>query len=61
MVEVLAMRKRISIPQEPGVTPFERFDSLFRKVITVSKATIDKEEAKWKRRKRRKQRAKKSA
>jgi len=55
------MRKRISIPQEPGVTPFERFDSLFRKVITVSKATIDKEEAKWKRRKRRKQRAKKSA
>jgi hypothetical protein len=53
------MRKSISIPQEPGGTPFERFDRLFRKVIAVPKATIDKEEAKWKRRKQRK-RAKKS-
>jgi len=48
------MRKAISIPQQPGETPFERFDGLFRKIIAVPKATIDKEEAKWKRRKQRK-------
>jgi len=49
------MRKSISIPTEPGSTPFERFDSLFRKVISVPKSAIDKEEAKWKRRKQKKQ------
>lgn len=53
------MRKAISIPQEPGGTPFERLDRLFRKVIAVPKAMIDREETKWKRRKQRK-RVKKS-
>jgi len=53
------MRKSISIPQESGGTPFERFDRLFRKVIAVPKSAIDKEEAKWQRRKQK--RKKKSA
>lgn len=39
---------------------FERFDALFRAVIAVPKSTIDKEEAKWKR-KQEKKRPKKSA
>jgi hypothetical protein len=38
-------------------TEFERFDALFCAVIAVPKATIDKEEAKWKR-KQAKKRAK---
>ena len=41
-----------------GPNQFENFDRLFRSVIAVPKAAIDKEEAKWKR-KRRKERAKK--
>jgi hypothetical protein len=32
-----------------GPNQFERFDALFRTVIAVPKATIDKAEAKWKR------------
>ena len=40
------------IPQ-PGNTPFEKFDNLFCKVIVVPKSAIDKEEAKWQRRKQR--------
>jgi len=46
--------------QQPEGTPFEKFDRLFRKVIAVPKAAIDKEGAKWKRRQEKK-RAKKSA
>ena len=32
-----------------GPNQFENFDKLFRAVIAVPKAAIDKEEAKWKR------------
>lgn len=32
-----------------GPDQFQNFDRLFRSVIAVPKATIDKEEAKWKR------------
>jgi hypothetical protein len=53
------MRKAISIPQEPGGTPFERFDRLFRKIIAVPKSAIDKEEAEWQRRKQKKRAAQK--
>lgn len=53
------MRKSISIPQEETGTPFERFDRLFRKVIAVPKALVDKEDAKWKRRKSKKRAPKK--
>jgi hypothetical protein len=41
-----------------GPNQFENFDRLFRSVIAVPKTAIDKEEGKWKR-KRRKERAKK--
>ena len=37
---------------------FERFDNLFRQVISVPKAAIDKEEAKLKRKKNRAKTAK---
>ena len=31
----------------PGSTPFQRMDNLFRKVVTVSKAEIDRREQEW--------------
>ncbi|MBZ5609802.1 MAG: hypothetical protein LAP38_16190 [Acidobacteriia bacterium] len=37
----------------PGGTPFQRMDNLFRAVIAVPKAEIDKREEKWKREKKR--------
>lgn len=37
-------------------TPFQKFDRLFRSVISVPKAAIDREEAKWKRKRRPKKR-----
>jgi len=46
------------IPTPEG-TPFQKFDSLFRAVIAVPRAEIDKREAKWKR--ARKKRAKRLA
>jgi len=48
-------------PNVPGKTEFERFDNAFRKVLTVSKADLLKAEAKWKRDRERKKRAKKPA
>jgi hypothetical protein len=42
-----------------GPKQFEKFDRLFRSVISVPKADIDKAEAKW-RQERAKKRAKKS-
>jgi hypothetical protein len=45
-------------PNVPGKTEFERFDNFLRAVIAVPKAAIDKEEAKWKRARARKKRAK---
>jgi len=42
-----------------GSNQFENFDKLFRAVIAVPKAAIDKEEAKYKRARAKKKRAKK--
>ncbi len=55
------MNKSLPAPNVPGHTEFEKFDNLFRAVIAVPKAIIDKEEAKWKRARARarKKRAKK--
>ncbi len=53
------MSKETCAPKlEPEATPFQNFDRLFRTVISVPKAAIEKEAAKLKRRKKR---AKKSA
>lgn len=46
--------KPIAIPPElaercTGPDQFEKFDSFFRTVISVPKAEIDKQEAKWRR------------
>ena len=46
-------------PQVPGNTEAERIDNAVRKMFTVSKAEIVKEEGKWKRDRERKKRAKK--
>jgi hypothetical protein len=53
--------KPLPAPNVPGDTEFERFDNFFRAVIAVPKATIHKEDAKWKRERAKKKRAKKSA
>jgi hypothetical protein len=53
------MNKSHPPPHVPGRTEFERFDNFFRSVIAVPKATIDREEKKWKRARARKRRAKK--
>jgi len=55
----------ITIPPEiaakcDGPNQFENFDRLFRAVIAAPKAAIDKAEAKWKRARTRKKRAKKA-
>ncbi|MBZ5601830.1 MAG: hypothetical protein LAO79_05940 [Acidobacteriia bacterium] len=46
--------KPIAIPPElaercEGTDQFEKFDRMFRNVISVPKAQIDKQDAKWKR------------
>jgi hypothetical protein len=46
-------------PNVPGKTEFEKFDNAVRKILTVSKGDLLKEEAKWKRSRDRKRRAKK--
>jgi hypothetical protein len=46
-------------PKVPGDTEAERFDNAVRKMVTVSKEDLLKEEAKWKRT-RAKKRAKKT-
>jgi hypothetical protein len=38
----------------PGCTPFHKMDNLFRAVIAVPKAEIDRREEEWKRAKKRK-------
>jgi hypothetical protein len=48
-------------PYVPGNTDFERFDNAVRKMFTVSKKDVMKEEAKWKRARARKKGPKKSA
>lgn len=54
------MNKSAPPPNVPGNTEFEKFDNLFRAVISVPKAVVDREDAKWKRARARKKRAKKS-
>jgi hypothetical protein len=48
-------------PHVPGNTEAERFDNAVRKMFTVSKSDLLKEEAKWKRAQSRKKRANKPA
>jgi len=38
----------------PGSTPFQKMDNLFRAVIAVPKAEIDKREKEWKQAKKKK-------
>jgi hypothetical protein len=45
----------------PGKTELERFDNAVRTMFAVSKGDIPKEEAKWRRARARKKRAKKTA
>jgi len=44
-------------PNVPGNTEAERMDNALRKILTVSKEALLKEEAKWKRARARKKRA----
>jgi hypothetical protein len=53
--------KPLPAPNVPGKTEAERFDNAVRKMFTVSKGDLLKEEAKWKRTQARKRRAKKAA
>ncbi len=48
-------------PDVPGKTEAERFDNALRTVLSVSKEELLKREAKWKRMRDRKKRAKKTA
>lgn len=41
--------KRLPMPNVPGSTPAERLDMAFRKVLTVSKESVLREEAEEKR------------
>ena len=51
------MSKAHPAPQVPGNTDAERMSNALRKVLTVSKEDLMKEEAKWKRSRARKKRA----
>jgi hypothetical protein len=51
------MSKSLPAPNVPGNTDAERMDNALRKILTVSKADLLKEEAKWKRMRTRKKRA----
>jgi hypothetical protein len=50
--------KPLPAPNVPGNTEAERFDNAVRKMFTVSKEDVLKEEAKWKRSRARKKRVK---
>ena len=52
--------KPLPAPEVPGNTEAERMDNALRKVLTVSKDALLKAEAKWKRSRARKKRAKKT-
>jgi uncharacterized membrane protein len=54
------MNKSLPAPHVPGTTDAERMDNALRKVLTVSKDDLLREEANWKRARARKKRAKKS-
>jgi hypothetical protein len=42
----------------PGTTPYQKMDNLFRAVIAVPKAEIDRREEQWKKQRGKKQRKK---
>jgi hypothetical protein len=50
--------KPLPAPDVPGKTEFERFDNAMRQILTVSKADLLKKEAREKRARTRKKRAK---
>jgi hypothetical protein len=43
------MKPASSAPTQPNGQPYESLDQLFRAVIAVPKAEIDRREAEWKR------------
>ena len=43
------MKPALPAIQIPGSTPFQKMDNLFRAVIAVPKAEIDRREERWKR------------
>lgn len=49
---LVSMRPTNPPIQVPGNTPFQKMDNLFRAVIAVPKAEIDKREKEWKRAKK---------
>jgi hypothetical protein len=51
--------KPLPAPHVPGNTEAEKFDNAVRKMFSVSKEDLLKREAKWKRTRARKKRAKK--
>lgn len=51
--------KPLPAPQVPGDTQAERFDNAVRTVLTVSKASLLKAEAKWKKAQAKRKAAKK--
>ncbi len=53
--------KPLPAPNVPGNTDAERFDNAVRKLFTVSKEALLKEEAKWRRARAPKKRVKKPA
>jgi len=53
--------KPLPAPNVPGNTDAERMDNALRKILTVSKDDLLKEEANWKRARARKKRSKKSS
>jgi len=55
------MNKPTPAPNVPGNTEAERMDNALRKILTVSKEDLLKEEAKWKRARARKKRSKQSS
>ena len=57
----LLRMKPLPAPSVPGNTDAERSDHAVRKMFTVSKEDILKEEAKWKRARARKKRTKKES
>ena len=53
--------KQTAQQKQPEGTPFERFDRLFRAVVAVPKAEVEKEEAKERLKNRRKRTRKQAA
>lgn len=53
--------KPLPAPNVPGGTEAERFDNAVRKMFSVSKEDLQKQEEKWKRTQARKKQAKKFA